>query len=86
MIFEQGTIDGITSEQLKAFVASRINEVLRNLGFPTLYTPKENPIAEWFYKAINSYTFNDFFSGMGSQYHRDWDEQAFTWKTNNEPV
>jgi ribonucleotide reductase beta subunit family protein with ferritin-like domain len=86
MIFEAGPIDGITAAQLKAFALSRVNEVLKNLGYDLLAVPSANPIAEWFYKAINSYTFNDFFSGMGSQYHRDWDEQAFTWKTNNEPV
>jgi ribonucleotide reductase beta subunit family protein with ferritin-like domain len=80
MIFEEGPIDGITSEQLKDFALSRINEVLKNLGYYDLGDVAQNPIAEWFYKAINSYTFNDFFSGMGSQYHRDWDEQAFIWK------
>jgi ribonucleoside-diphosphate reductase beta chain len=86
MIFEKGPIEGINAAQLKAFALSRVNEVLSNLGFAPIGSTSDNPIAEWFYKAINSYTFNDFFSGMGSQYHRDWDEQAFTWKTNNEPV
>jgi ribonucleotide reductase beta subunit family protein with ferritin-like domain len=79
MIFEEGPIDGINQIQLYRFVASRINAVLETLGYEGLYPVTDNPIAEWFYKAINSYTFNDFFSGMGSQYHRDWDEQAFTW-------
>lgn len=81
MIFEKGTIPGITAHQLKNFVMSRINEVLKKLGFEKLEKVEYNPIAEWFYKAINSYTFNDFFSGMGSQYHRSWDEEAFVWKT-----
>lgn len=81
MIFEKGSIPGITAHQLKQFALSRINEVLINLGYEKLEVVTYNPIAEWFYKAINSYTFNDFFSGMGSQYHRDWDEDAFVWKT-----
>jgi ribonucleotide reductase beta subunit family protein with ferritin-like domain len=81
MIFEEGNIPGITAHQLKNFAMSRINEVLANLGFEKLEKVEYNPIAEWFYKAINSYTFNDFFSGMGAQYHRDWDEDAFVWKT-----
>lgn len=81
MIFEKGLIDGINADQLKAFVMSRVNAVLETLGYAKLAETGDNPIAETFYKAINSYTFNDFFSGMGSQYHRDWDEQAFTWKT-----
>jgi ribonucleotide reductase beta subunit family protein with ferritin-like domain len=86
MIFEAGPIDGITADQLKSFALSRVNAVLETLGYEGLYPVADNPIADWFYKAINSYTFNDFFSGMGSQYHRDWDEQAFTWNLDNEPV
>lgn len=86
MIFEAGPIDGINAPQLKAFALSRVNAVLETLGYERLGAHADNPIAEWFYKAINSYTFNDFFSGMGSQYHRDWDEQAFTWNLENEPV
>lgn len=79
MIFAKGTIDNITALQLKNFVMSRINECLIQLGYPPLFKVDYNPISEWFYKAINAYTFNDFFSGLGSQYHRDWDEDAFVW-------
>jgi ribonucleotide reductase beta subunit family protein with ferritin-like domain len=81
MIFDKGAIPGITAHQLKNFAMSRVNEVLKNLGYDKLEKVEYNPIAEWFYKAVNSYTFNDFFSGMGSQYHRSWDEEAFVWKT-----
>ncbi len=84
MIFEKGNIDGITEKQLTHFVESRINDCLKQLGFKKLYDVKYNPIAEWFYKAINDYSFNDFFSGMGNQYHRNWDESAFVWKTAEE--
>lgn len=80
MIFSEGKIEGITEHQLDNFVQSRINECLKQLGFKKLYEVKWNPIAEWFYKAINDYSFNDFFSGIGSQYHRNWDETAFVWK------
>lgn len=80
MIFAEGKIEGITEHQLDNFVQSRINECLKQLGFKKLYDVKYNPISEWFYKAINDYSFNDFFSGMGSQYHRNWDETAFVWK------
>ena len=85
-MFSKGPIDGITEHQLVCFVKSRLNECLSNLGYSKMFEVKYNPIAEWFYKAINSYTFNDFFSGLGSQYHRDWDEEGFTWKIkdNNE--
>jgi ribonucleotide reductase beta subunit family protein with ferritin-like domain len=84
MTFAEGKIDGITEHQLDNFVQSRINECLKQLGFKKEYDVKYNPIADWFYKAINDYSFNDFFSGMGNQYHRNWDESAFTWKTAEE--
>lgn len=80
MTFSQGKIDGITEHQLDNFVQSRINECMKQLGFKKIFDVKYNPIAEWFYKAINDYSFNDFFSGMGNQYHRNWDESAFVWK------
>lgn len=78
-IFEHGAIEGITDVQMKHFIDSRINVVLRNLGFHNLYEVKYNPIAEWFYKGINDFTMNDFFSGQGREYKRDWDEGAFKW-------
>ena len=80
MIFAEGAIDGITETQLTHFVESRINECLKQLGFKKMFEVKYNPIADWFYKAINDYSFNDFFSGMSNQYHRNWDESAFVWK------
>lgn len=79
MIFEKGNIEGITSLQLKNFVDSRINVCLEQLGYGNLHKVGYNPISDWFYDGINGYQFNDFFSGMGSQYNRNWDEQGFKW-------
>jgi ribonucleotide reductase beta subunit family protein with ferritin-like domain len=79
MVFEQGAIDGITDVQMKNFVQSRINACLQELGYTKIFEVKYNPIAEWFYDGINSYQFNDTFSGVGSSYHRNWDESAFVW-------
>lgn len=84
MLFEKGEIKGITAHQLENFVQSRLNECLKELGFEKEYDVKYNPIAEWFYKGINDFQFNDFFSGMGNQYNRNWDETGFTWKVTNE--
>jgi ribonucleotide reductase beta subunit family protein with ferritin-like domain len=84
MLFEKGEIKGITAHQLENFVQSRLNECLKQLGFEKEYDVKYNPISEWFYKGINDYTFNDFFSGVGNQYNRNWDESGFTWKGTND--
>lgn len=83
MTFEKGKVDGITETQVVHFVESRINECLVQLGYPKMFDVKYNPVADWFYNGINNYTFNDFFSGMGNQYHRNWDETAFVWNTEN---
>jgi ribonucleotide reductase beta subunit family protein with ferritin-like domain len=80
MIFSKGSIEGITAIQLKHFAMSRINNVLAELGLPKLEEVKYNPIADWFYTSITSFSFNDTFSGVGNSYHRNWDETAFVWK------
>jgi ribonucleoside-diphosphate reductase beta chain len=79
MIFERGKIDGITEVQMKRFVESRINMVLKNLGYPRMFDVTYNPIGEWFYSGINNYISNDFFSGQGREYVRNWEESAFVW-------
>lgn len=79
MIFEKGKIDGITPKQLKHFVESRINLCLKNLGYDKMFDVTYNPIGEYFYKGINNFIFNDFFTGIGSSYSRNWDEKSFQW-------
>ena len=80
MIFEKGSVEGISAHQMKEFVKSRINECLKRLGIDKIFTVKYNPIAEWFYKGINDFQFNDFFAGMGNQYNRNWEKAGFIWK------
>lgn len=79
LIFAKGTIKGITAEDLKTFVASRINLCLQNLGLDPVMVVESNPIAEWFYDSINSLQFHDFFTGTGSEYQRNWSENRFVW-------
>lgn len=79
MIFEKGKIEGITVNQMKNFVDSRIDLCLQNLGMQEQYKPASNPIADWFYLGVSQTVIHDFFSSVGSQYHRDWNEQAFEW-------
>lgn len=82
MIFEEGDIPGINKDDLKAFVKKRINLCLQEIEIDALYTAEEtnNTIDEWFYKSINDFQFNDFFSGMGNQYNRNWEKTGFGWK------
>lgn len=79
MLFEEGDIKGITAHQLENFVMSRLNMCLDQLGFPKHYEVKYDPISTWFYKGINDYQFNDFFSGQGREYNRNWSETDFVW-------
>lgn len=83
-LFEKGEIKGITAHQLQQFVRSRVNVCLVQLGYEAKFDVSYNPIAQTFYKGINNFQFLDFFSGMGSSYHRNWDETAFEWNTTKE--
>lgn len=82
-IFSKGSIRGITEIQMQHFVDSRINTVLRRMGMKPLYEVTYNPIATWFNKIVESYQYVDFFAGQGSSYSRGWNQQAFTWKREN---
>jgi ribonucleotide reductase beta subunit family protein with ferritin-like domain len=79
MIFEKGEMEGITAEQMKTFIKSRINLCLERLGIDNLFEVSNNIIAEWFYDNINAVSLHDFFTGVGNSYNRDWDEKGFKW-------
>lgn len=80
MIFERGEIDGISADDLRTFVRSRLNICLENLGVEKFFEVEQNPIADWFYFGINSYQMSDFFTGVGSEYSRkNSDDANFEW-------
>lgn len=79
MIFEKGDIEGIAKEQMKTFVQSRINLCLANLNIDPIFEVKNDIISEWFYENINITAFHDFFTGIGSNYNRNWKELDFKW-------
>ncbi len=79
MLFEKGTMKGITNKQLKYFIDSRIDLCLQNLGYEKIHNVTYNPVSEWFYDAINTVQFHDFFSKIGNEYNRNWDEKRFIW-------
>lgn len=79
MLFEKGPLRGITAEQLKVFVRSRVNICLADLGIDPVFPSEENIVAGWFYKNVQSFQAIDFFSAMGREYTRSWDEKSFGW-------
>lgn len=82
MVFEKGDMKGITKEDLKTFIMSRVNLCLSHLNIQPIYpVGVDNPIAIWFYKNINGVQFNDFFTGIGNSYKRTWKESGFVWQT-----
>jgi ribonucleotide reductase beta subunit family protein with ferritin-like domain len=78
-LFEKGPVEGITAEQLKIFVNHRLNVCLGALGVTPPFDESNNVIKEWFYDGINAVQFHDFFTGIGNEYNRDWDQESFTW-------
>jgi len=78
-IFEKGKVDGITEHQLNNFSQSRLDLCLDYLNVPRIFHVKYNPIADWFYKGINDFQYNDFFQGIGREYQRDWVKTNFVW-------
>lgn len=80
MFFERGPLRGMVADHLKAFVRSRINVCLNDLGLESIYPVEPNPIADWFYGNMHGYQQIDFFTGIGREYQRGWNEKAFEWK------
>jgi ribonucleotide reductase beta subunit family protein with ferritin-like domain len=81
MIFEKGDMKGITKEDLKTFIMSRVNVCLSHLDIQPIFpVSADNPIAIWYYKNINGIQFHDFFAGVGNSYKRTWKETGFKWQ------
>lgn len=78
-IFASGIIDGITETQLIHFIESRLDICLEELKVGSLFRPKYNPIATWFYNDLNSSILHDFFVSNGNDYSRNWVATKFTW-------
>ena len=79
MIFEKGTIKGITDVQMKNFIQSRLNLCLEQLDIHPMFSVEYDPISQWFYKNINAGSLHDFFTKQGNNYSRDWTEGKFAW-------
>lgn len=76
LIFKE-EIKGITADQLRNFVAHRVNLCLQNLGYDPILEVEDTSVEKWFYQSINGRKFHDFFTGSGSEYNINWDRSAF---------
>lgn len=79
MIFEKGSIKGITDVQMKNFIQARLNLCLEQLDIHPMFGVEYDPISQWFYKNINAGSLHDFFTKQGNNYSRDWTEGKFAW-------
>jgi ribonucleoside-diphosphate reductase beta chain len=79
-LFAGGKIVGITENQMKTFIRSRVNECLKCLDIQP-YFEKEtyNPIESWFYNNVVGLKQSDFFHKKSAQYSRKWIKHKFIW-------
>jgi ribonucleotide reductase beta subunit family protein with ferritin-like domain len=85
MLFEKGAPrGGYTLESAKAFARSRVNVCLSDLGVGPVFPVEPNPVADWFYTSVQGYQQIDFFTGVGREYQRGWNEKNFEWKVADE--
>lgn len=77
LIFNGNVIKGITKDEFKAFIRHRVNVCLDQLGCAKLFKEESDTISKWFYKNTTSKKFHDFFTGSGSEYNINWQEEKF---------
>ncbi|GEK52335.1 ribonucleotide-diphosphate reductase subunit beta [Vreelandella venusta] len=73
-IFSFGSIRTITKDDIMAFVRNRIDEVLKNLNCEPLFNEPEGAVSAWFYDALSTYKYADFFANNQVQYVRTWNK------------
>lgn len=83
-IFEKGDIRFITYDEMVHFIKNRIDAVLGYLGFDALFGIEQGKIAGWFYSALNTYKYSDFFANQQIQYVRNWNKGKLTFKADVE--
>ena len=84
LIYEKGSIDTVTKEDLKLFLHHRWNDSMTGLGFANeaVLPIGDNPVAKWFYKGIhNKMTSTDNFAALSNTYNRKWLATNFTWES-----
>lgn len=78
LAFEQGPVQGMTSEDLKGYIRFIADRRLQQLGLKPNYHIKENPLP-WMDEILNAPEFVNFFENRATEYSRaatkgTWDE------------
>lgn len=83
---EKGELRGITKEQFKTFIKSRINFCLSNFGIEPIFDLNgiDNPVDGWFGAKIKGYIANDFFNTLGREYSTRFVENKYGWKVKEQ--
>lgn len=78
-MFEEGSMEGITEQNLLDFAKHRVNVCLSYLYLDPLFDEQhlDGFIASWFYTDTNSYQMHDIFTGHGSEYNNNWKRERF---------
>lgn len=71
-IFEFGGIRTITKEEILHFIRNRIDIVLKGLNASPLFNDDPGVVSDWFYDALSTYKYSDFFNNNNIQYVRNW--------------
>lgn len=79
MFFEKGPLRGVSANQMKSFVAHRVNICLDALGIDPCFVSDDKTVQEWFYGGVQKFQSHDFFAKLGREYQRGWNEKAFVW-------
>jgi hypothetical protein len=80
MIFSKGGIRTITKEEILHFVRNRIDVCLQGLNCPPLFGDEDGTVSNWFYDALSTYKFADFFANNQIQYVRNWNKQELKFR------
>ena len=80
---EKGNLRGITKDQFKVFIKSRLDYCLNNFGIEPVFDIAgiDNPVEEWFGNKIKGYIANDFFNTLGREYSTRFTEAKYGWNT-----
>lgn len=80
-IFSKGGNRTANFEDQMHFVRNRVDDVLTYLKAKPLFGDAPGKIASWFYSALSTFKYADFFANSQVQYVRNWNKGKLTFRT-----